>query len=313
MSGLDLDIVVEKFFRPVANVISPVMVTINPKEIPVPRMHSYLLGSVVPRPIALASTIDKAGNVNLSPFSFFNCFSANPPILVFSPARRGRDATTKHTYENVNEVPEVVINIVTYAMVEQVSLASCEYLRGVNEFIKAGLTEVASEVVRPPRVAESPVAFECKVNQVIELGSGGAAGNLVICEVLRMHMNEAVLDPDGRINPNKLDAVARMGADFYLRAQGENIFTVPKPNENLAMGFDELPERIRKSLVLTGNELAKLANIGQVPEPTGGVETSSEFAAARKQGEQALHVLAQQALRKGEVGMAWQILLASLK
>lgn len=286
------------------------MLTINPKEITVAKMHSYLLGAVVPRPIALASTIDNSGNVNLSPFSFFNCFSANPPILVFSPARRGRDNTTKHTYENVKEVQDVVINIVSYSMVEQVSLASCEYPRGVNEFIKAGLTEVRSELVRPPRVAESPVSFECKVNQVIELGNGGAAGNLVICEILRMHINEAVLDPDGRINPYKLDAVARMGADFYLRAQGESIFTVPKPNEKLGIGFDELPERIRRSSVLTGNELAKLANIERVPDPTGAVDTSAEFAASRKQGEQAVHVLAQQMLRKGEVGMAWQILLA---
>lgn len=286
------------------------MVTINPKEIPVPRMHSLLLGAVIPRPIALASTVDKQGNVNLSPFSFFNVFSANPPILVFSPARRGRDNTTKHTYENVKEVPEVVINIVTYAMVEQVSLASCEYPKGVNEFMKAGLTEAASEVVRPPRVAESPVAFECKVNQVIELGTGGAAGNLVICEVVRMHISEGVLDPDGRINPTRLDAVARMGADFYLRAQGESIFTVPKPNEKLGIGIDALPEPIRKSVVLTGNDLAKLANMDRIPEYAGLAGTTTEFREAQKKGTQALHVLAQAALRKGEVTMAWQILLA---
>ena len=197
------------------------MMTIDPKELTIPRLHSYLQGAVVPRPIALASTVDAAGNVNLSPFSFFNVFSTNPPILVFSPSRRGRDNTTKHTYENVKVVPEVVIHIVTYAMVEQVSLASCEYPRGVNEFIKAGLTAVPSDRVKPPRVAESPVAFECKVNQVIELGSAGAAGNLVICEVLRMHIRESVLDAEGRIDPFKLDAVARMGADYYLRAQGE--------------------------------------------------------------------------------------------
>jgi flavin reductase (DIM6/NTAB) family NADH-FMN oxidoreductase RutF len=286
------------------------MVTINPKEIPVPRMHSLLLGAVIPRPIALASTVDKQGNVNLSPFSFFNVFSANPPILVFSPARRGRDQTTKHTYENVKEVPEVVINIVTYAMVEQVSLASCEYPKGVNEFIKAGLTQVASDVVRPPRVAESPVAFECKVNQVMELGTGGAAGNLVICEVLRMHINDAVLDPDGRINPMKLDAVARMGGDFYLRAQGESIFTVPKPNEKLGIGMDALPESIRKSEVLTGNDLAKLANTERLPDYAGLAGNTTEFLEARKQGNHAVHALAQSALRKGEVSMAWQILLA---
>lgn len=286
------------------------MVTINPKEIPVPRMHSLLLGAVIPRPIALASTVDKQGNVNLSPFSFFNVFSANPPILVFSPARRGRDQTTKHTYENVKEVPEVVINIVTYAMVEQVSLASCEYPKGVNEFIKAGLTQIASDVVRPPRVAESPVAFECKVNQVMELGTGGAAGNLVICEVLRMHINDSVLDPDGRINPTKLDAVARMGGDFYLRAQGESIITVPKPNENLGIGMDALPESIRKSGVLTGNDLAKLANTERLPDYAGLAGNTTEFLEARKQGNHAVHALAQTALRRGEVSMAWQILLA---
>jgi flavin reductase (DIM6/NTAB) family NADH-FMN oxidoreductase RutF len=285
-------------------------VTLDPKEIPVARMHSLLLGAVIPRPIALASTVDKQGNVNLSPFSFFNVFSANPPILIFSPARRGRDNTTKHTYENVKEVPEVVINIVSYAMVEQVSLASCEYPRGVNEFVKSGLTEATSDLVRPPRVAESPVAFECKVNQVIELGTGGAAGNLVICEVLRMHIHEEVLDPDGRINPNKLDAVARMGADFYLRAQGDNIFTVPKPNEKLGIGIDALPEPIRKSAVLTGNDLAKLANTERLPDYAGLAGTTTEYREARKQGIHAVHALAQTVLRRGEVSMAWQILLA---
>jgi len=273
-------------------------------------MHSLLLGAVIPRPIALASTVDKEGSVNLSPFSFFNCFSANPPILVFSPARRGRDSTTKHTYENVKEVPEVVINVVTYSMVEQVSLASCEYPRGVNEFVKAGLKEVASEIVRPPRVAESPVAFECKVNQVIELGTGGAAGNLVICEVLRMHINEAVLDADGRIDPNKLDAVARMGADYYVRVRGENIFKVPKPNEKLGMGIDELPEAIRASTTLTGNDLAKLANVERLPDYAGLAGTTTEFLEARKQGIQSVHGLAQRALHNGDLSMAWQILLA---
>jgi flavin reductase (DIM6/NTAB) family NADH-FMN oxidoreductase RutF len=287
------------------------MITIDPKSIPVPKMHSYLLGAVVPRPIALASTVDAQGRVNLSPFSFFNVFSANPPILVFSPARRGRDNSTKHTYENVKEVAEVVINIVTYRIVEQVSLASCEYPREVNEFVKAGLTPLASEVVRPPRVAESPVQFECKVNQVIELGSGGAAGNLVICEVLRMHIDPTVLDPDGRINPFKLDAVARMGADYYLRAQGESIFSVPKPNEKLGIGIDQLPDRIRQSTVLTGNELAKLANIEKIPDTDGITVMSPEVQRAKSAGEEAMHVLAQQVLKQGDVTRAWQILLAS--
>ncbi len=275
-------------------------------------MQAYLQGAVVPRPIALASTVDKAGHVNLSPFSFFNVFSANPPILVFSPARRLRDTSTKHTFDNVKEVPEVVINIVTYAIVEQVSLASCEYPRGTNEYTKAGLTSVSSEVVRPPRVAESPVAFECKVTEVKELGTGGAAGNLVICEVLLMHVNESVLDNDGRISPYKLDAVARMGADYYMRAQGENIFKVPKPNEKLGIGVDQLPLAIRNSTVLTGNDLGKLANVERIPDYDPGTVASPEFVQAREQGHDAVHRLAQHALAAGELGRAWQILLASL-
>ncbi len=287
------------------------MITIDPKTIPVPKMHSYLLGAVVPRPIALASTIDAQGRVNLSPFSFFNVFSANPPVLIFSPARRGRDNTTKHTYENVKEVPEVVINIVTYRMVDQVSLASCEYPRDVNEFVKAGLTELPSAVVRPPRVAESPVHFECRVNQVIELGQGGAAGNLVICEVMRMHIDPAVTDPDGRINPYKLDAVARMGADYYLRAQGDNIFSVPKPNEKLGIGIDALPESLRSSPVLTGSDLAKLANVERIPESDGVTVSLKEVQEAMQRGAEALHKLAQQALANGDVSRAWQVLLVS--
>jgi flavin reductase (DIM6/NTAB) family NADH-FMN oxidoreductase RutF len=288
------------------------MITIDPKSIPVPKMHSYLLGAVVPRPIALASTIDAQGRVNLSPFSFFNVFSANPPILIFSPARRGRDNTTKHTYENVKEVAEVVINIVTYQMVHQVSLASCEYPREVNEFTKSGLTAIPSEVVRPPRVAESPVHFECRVNQVVELGNGGAAGNLVICEVLRMHIDPAVQDPDGRINPYKLDAVARMGADYYLRAQGDNIFSVPKPNEKLGIGIDALPESLRSSTVLTGSDLAKLANVERIPEADGVTGSLREVQEAKRLGVEALHKLAQQDLEKSDVSRAWQILLVSV-
>jgi hypothetical protein len=194
-------------------------------------------------------------------------------------------------------------------MVEQVSLASCEYPRGVNEFVKAGLTELPSLKVRPPRVAESPVSFECKVNQVVELGSGGAAGNLVICEVLLMHIQESVIDPDGRINPFKLDAVARMGADYYLRVQGENLFTVPKPNEKLGIGIDQLPERIRKSTILTGNDLAKLANVECIPAAAGGAGLSEEVKIAKQLGEDATHRLAQRALQKGQVAEAWQILL----
>ncbi|MBL7853277.1 MAG: flavin reductase family protein [Cyclobacteriaceae bacterium] len=271
---------------------------IDPKEIPVPKMHSYLLGAVVPRPIALASTISAAGEVNLSPFSFFNCFSANPPIVVFSPARRGRDNTTKHTYENVKEVPEVVIHVVNYAMVEQASLASCEYPRGVNEFTKAGLTEVRSEKVRPPRVGESPVALECKVNQVIELGSGGAAGNLVICEVLLMHINDDVLDAQGRIDPYQLDAVARMGQDYYCRASGDAIFSVPKPNEKVGIGIDQLPAYLRKSKVFSANELARLANVEKIPDGNP-MHVPSERTLMQ----------ARELLRAGRTDEAWKLLV----
>lgn len=289
------------------------MLTIDPKEISVPKMHSYLLGAVVPRPIAFASTIDKKGNVNLSPFSFFNCFSATPPILVFSPSRKGRDNTTKHTYENVKEVPEVVISIVSYSMVQQTSLASCEYPKDVNEFVKAGFTEIPSTRIKPPRVGESAVSFECKVNQIIELGTQGGAGNLVICEILLMHIKEEVLDESGRIDPRKLDAVARMGGDYYLRVQGDSIFTVPKPNKKLGIGFDNLPEKIRNSPVLTGNDLGKLANIERLPGQTeiAAFKKTQEVVDAESKGEKALHTLAQQYLGNGKVEDAWKVLLGN--
>ena len=290
------------------------MLTIDPKEISVPKMHSYLLGAVVPRPIAFASTIDKKGNVNLSPFSFFNCFSATPPILVFSPSLKGRDNTTKHTYENVKEVPEVVISIVSYSMVQQTSLASCEYPKDVNEFVKAGFTEIPSTRIKPPRVGESAVSFECKVNQIIELGTQGGAGNLVICEILLMHIKEEVLDESGRIDPRKLDAVARMGGDYYLRVQGDSIFTVPKPNKKLGIGFDNLPEKIRNSPVLTGNDLGKLANIEWLPGQTeiAAFKKTQEVVDAESKGEKALHTLAQQYLGNGKVEDAWKVLLGNI-
>ncbi|MFZ5972759.1 MAG: flavin reductase family protein [Bacteroidota bacterium] len=285
---------------------------INPKEIPVPKMHGYLLGAVAPRPIAFASTVDEAGRVNLSPFSFFNVFSANPPIVVFSPARRGRDNTTKHTFENVKVVPEVVINIVNYAMVEQTSLASCEFPKGVNEFIKAGFTEVKSDVVKPPRVAESPVAMECKVNQVIELGTGGAAGNLVICEVVCMHIKDEVLDEQGRIDPYKIDLVARMGQDYYCRAQGEAIFSVAKPNEKLGIGYDQIPEFIRNSGKLTNNELGKLGNIEQLPdrERIQLHRQSPAMMEALAKGADSVYALAKEQLKAGKTEEAWKTLLA---
>ncbi|MBY0432813.1 MAG: flavin reductase family protein [Cyclobacteriaceae bacterium] len=286
------------------------ILTIDPKEIPAPKMHSYLLSAVVPRPIAFASTIDKEGKVNLSPFSFFNCFSSNPPIVVFSPSRKGRDNTTKHTYENVKEVPEVVINIVSHAMVEQASLSSCEFPKGVNEFVKAGFTELPSVRVKPPRVKESPVSMECKVNQVIELGANGGAGNLVICEVLLMHIQDRVLDAQGKIDPLKLDAVARMGGDQYLRMSADTIFSVPKPNEKLGIGFDGLPAEVRHSHVLSGNDLGRLANVEALPSADEiRSYKNPELDRAIAQGREAVHQLAQQYIRAGHALEAWKVLL----
>jgi flavin reductase (DIM6/NTAB) family NADH-FMN oxidoreductase RutF len=289
------------------------MLTVNPKEVSVGKFHSYLLGAVTPRPIAFASTIDAYGHVNLSPFSFFNCFGANPPILIFSPARRGRDNVTKHTYENVKEVQEVVINVVTYAMVQQTSLASTEYAKGVNEFIKAGFTEAPSLKVRPPRVAESPIAMECKVLQIIQTGDQGGAGNLVICEVLLMHIKDEVLDAEGRIDPWKLDAVARLGSDWYCRVQGDSIFKVPKPHDKQGIGIDQLPENIRRSKVLTGNDLGLLGNVDKFPDQASIDEfkNRAEIKAALQNGEVALHRLAHQYLQEEKVMDAWKILLAT--
>jgi flavin reductase (DIM6/NTAB) family NADH-FMN oxidoreductase RutF len=271
---------------------------IDPKEISVGKMHSYLLGAVAPRPIAFASTIDKDGKVNLSPFSFFNCFGANPPILIFSPARRGRDNTTKHSYENVLEVPEVVINIVNYSMVQQMSLASTEYPKGINEFTKAGLTQVSSSVVKPPRVGEAPVAFECKVLQVIPTGTEGAAGNLVICEVVRMHIKDELLDADGKVDPFKMDAVARMGGDWYCRANGEALFKVPKPLEKIGIGIDQLPAALRNSTVLTGNDLGMLANVEKLPVGSGRVSSDLQ-----------VHTRVHSLLELGKMEEAWMLLV----
>ncbi len=266
-------------------------------------MHGYLLGTVAPRPIAFASTVDLEGNINLSPFSFFNVFSANPPIMVFSPARRGRDNTTKHTYENLKVVPEVVINIVNHDMVQQASLASTEYDRGVNEFVKSGLTPVPSLRVSPPRVGESPASFECKVNQVIELGKDGGAGNLMICEVLLAHIKEGILDEEGRVDPQKLDAVARMGGDYYCRASGTSLFKVPKPLATKGIGVDQIPQAIRNSKILTGNDLGMLGNVVQLPAK-GTLDEVMEYG-----GTNEVHAQAQQLLRNGKVEAAWRLLL----
>lgn len=289
------------------------MISIEPNELSTAKLHAYLLGAVSPRPICFASTVDSAGNVNLSPFSFFNVFSAKPPILVFSPARRGRDNTTKHTYENVLEVPEVVINIVNYAMVHQVSLSSTEYDKGVNEFTKAGFTELASDVVKPPRVAEAPVQFECKVNEVISLGKEGGAGNLVICEVVKLHIKEEILDEDGAIDPFKIDTVARLGGGWYSRAKS-GLFEVPKPLMTLGVGIDMLPEEIRNSKLLTGNDLGMLGNVENFPNS----EEINTFMNASEEirniiisnDSEAIHRKAQEFLREGKVSEAWKVLLS---
>jgi flavin reductase (DIM6/NTAB) family NADH-FMN oxidoreductase RutF len=287
------------------------MITIDPKSIPVPKLQAYLQGTVSPRPIAFVSSVDANGLVNLSPFSFFNMFSMNPPILVFSPSRRVRDNTTKHTLQNVLEVPEVVINIVSYEMVEKASLASCDFPKGTSEFVKAGFTELPSVKVKPPRVAESPVSFECKVNQVIPLGSEGGAGNLVICEVILLHLKEEIVDAEGKINPRKLDAVARMGGDYYCRAFGDSIFSVPKPNEKVGIGFDQIPLPIRNSKVLSGNDLGRLGNIEKLPdeETVKTFKSDPDWMAASKSGEDAIHLLAKQYLQEGRVEEAWKVLL----
>ncbi|MEZ4858469.1 MAG: flavin reductase family protein [Flavobacteriaceae bacterium] len=273
------------------------MLSISPEDISTAQLHGYLLGAISPRPICFASTIDAKGNVNLSPYSFFNVFSAKPPIMVFSPARRVRDNTLKHTLENVLETKEVVINVVSYAMVQQMSLSSTEYPKGVNEFIKAGFTEMPSELIKPPRVAESPVQFECKVKEVIALGEEAGAGNLIIAEVVKLHIKETILDAEGKMDPYKLDTVARMGGNWYTRAK-DGIFEVPKPIQTMGVGVDTLPEVIKKSTILTGNDLGMLANVETLPEGASNSIYSEEK-----------HKKAHDLLTKGNVEAAWKILL----
>lgn len=257
------------------------MTTIDPLQTSVPHVHRTLLGAVGPRPIAFASTIDKEGNPNLSPFSFFNAFGANPATLVFSPSRRGRDNTTKDTFNNLKEVPEVVINAVNFSIVQQMSLASTEYPRGVNEFIKSGLTPVPSVRVKPFRVKESPVQMECRVRDIIETGQEGGAGNLVICDVLLIHVNDDVLDENGMIDPAKIDLVGRLGGDYYCRASGDSLFIVEKPIKKLGIGIDALPDRIKHSKYLSGNDLGKLGNIEALPTEDE-IESLNQDAALKK-------------------------------
>jgi flavin reductase (DIM6/NTAB) family NADH-FMN oxidoreductase RutF len=241
------------------------MLTLDPKELPIPKLHHYLLGSIGPRPIAFASTVDAEGNRNLAPFSFFNVFSANPPILIFSPARSGRTNTTKNTHDNVKEVAEVVINVVNYDMVHQMSLASSPFEAGVDEFVKAGFTPIASDTIRPFRVKESPVQIECKVIEIKELGQNGGAGNLVICEVQKIHIDERVLDENQMVDQQKIDLVSRMGGNWYCRANGASMFEVDKPITTIGIGIDSLPMKIRTSSHLTGNDLGILGNMESIP------------------------------------------------
>ena len=295
------------------------MIAIDPSQTSVPHVHRTLLGAVGPRPIAFASTINSKGEPNLAPFSFFNAFGANPATLVFSPSRRGRDNTTKDTFENLKEVPEVVINAVNFSIVQQMNLASTEYPKGVNEFLKSGLTPLPSEKIRPFRVKESPAQFECRVRDIIETGDQGGAGNLVICDVLLIHLDEDILDDKGLIDPARIDLVGRLGGDFYCRANGDALFVLEKPHKNLGVGIDALPDRIKYSDYLSGNDLGKLGNIAQLP-------SDEEIAALKKElhlenvldkhsGEERQRMVANVAkdyLEKNEAAEALKVLLGYL-
>ncbi|MBL85762.1 MAG: flavin reductase [Winogradskyella sp.] len=289
------------------------MISYNPKDLSTGRLHGYLLSAVAPRPIAFASTIDEDGNPNLSPFSFFNVFSANPPILIFSPARRVRDNTTKHTLENVEAVKEVVINVVNYDIVHQMSLSSTEYPEGVNEFEKAGLTMLASDEVKPFRVAESPIQMECKVNEVVKLGTEGGAGNLVICEVVKLHISEEVMNEDNTVNQEALDLVARAGGSYYSRAKS-GFFEIPKPLQALGIGVDNLPEHVRNSMILTGNDLGMLANVDILPTEDAVKQfvndVSERYPDIKTATHREKHKLARNYLSYGDVESAWKLLLS---
>ena len=294
------------------------MISIDPKNIEVPRLHRYLLGAIGPRPIAFASTIDSDGVSNLAPFSFFNAFSANPPILVFSPARSGRTNTTKDTYNNVKKLPEVVINVVNYELVHQMSLTSSPYPSSTDEFIKSGLTPLTSDLIKPFRIKESPVQFECHVNQVIELGNQGGAGNLIICEVLKIHISEEILDEKDMIDQHKIDLVSRMGGNWYCRADESSMFEIPKPITTCGIGYDELPQDILNSQILTANNLGQLAGIESIPNETDVneyklLELSELFLSLEghvSQLEIEIHKRAKLLLEKNNLEEAWLTLLS---
>lgn len=295
------------------------MRTFNISDLTTAEVQNYLQHAIAPRPICFASTIDKAGNINLSPFSFFNLVSTNPAICVFSPSRRVRNNTTKHTLENLKEVPECVINIVNYDMVQQTSLASTEYPKGVNEFIKAGFTPLKSALVKPPRVTESPVQLECFVRDIISLGETPGAGNIVVAEVKLIHVKEAILNEDGKIDQAKIDLVARLGGDWYCRVNKENLFKVAKPLTTLGIGVDALPEQIRNSKVLTGNNLGQLGNVEVLPSGQEVEEIKNEASIKiilqekdNRKKTNLLHLKAKELLDAGNVTTAWKVLLVSL-
>lgn len=292
------------------------MITIDPKSIETAKLQGYLQSSVGPRPIAFASTMDSEGNPNLSPFSFFNVFSANPPILIFSPARRVRDNSIKHTLINAKSTREVVINVVNFDMVQQTSLASTEYAEGVNEFLKSGFTSIPSEVVKPFRVKESPVQFECKVSQIIPLGSEGGAGNLILCEVLRIHIDERILDENGVIDQYKIDLVSRLGANWYSRSN-QGLFEVPKPLTTQGIGVDAIPDFIKESAVFDGNDLGMLGNIEALPTlEEVSIFVKQNFAVKgvlSSDDQQKLHMEAKKYLNEKDVLAAWKVLLAKKK
>jgi flavin reductase (DIM6/NTAB) family NADH-FMN oxidoreductase RutF len=283
------------------------MLSIDPKTLPIPQLHAYLMGAVGPRPIAFASTIDKEGRPNLAPFSFFNVFSSNPPVLIFSPNRSGRTGETKHTHDNVLEVPEVVINVVNYDMVQQMSLASSPYSKGTDEFIKSGFTKIPSITIKPFRVAESPVQLECKVTEVKELGKTGGAGNLIFSEVQMIHIKEEVLGATKNIDQQKIDLVARMGGNWYCRASGNALFELEKPITTLGIGVDALPAEIKNSKVLTGNHLGMLGNLEALPD-NNEVEDMRGIATLISSEEQ-LHEKLKNLLNENKVKEAWALIL----
>ena len=272
------------------------MKTISPQDLNNLQLQTLLQTAIAPRPIALASTIDKEGNINLSPFSFFNLFSSNPPVVIFSPARRVRDNTTKHTLENVLEIPEVVIGIVNYKIVQQISLASTEYSKAENEFIKSGLTMKDADLIQPKLIDECPVNLECKVLEVKPLGTEGGAGNLVICEIIKIHVQEEYLNEEGNLDQIKLDLVARLGGNWYSRNNTDNLFEVPKPLVTKGIGFDLLPDEIKLSTIFTGNDLGMLANTEELP--------TGQFSS-----KEAQHLEAQKLLHQNQITEAWEILL----